>query len=110
MNESIREKLEKEGVFKGFEGLEGLINADEFWEKQPYGTRLYYGNGVNEYLHRNVLDATVRILKEEVIRQILDGAVENMARRAFKYIIDDCKDLDEKTKEILYKNLDDLYL
>lgn len=50
------------GVFKGHQGLVGLLNADEFWEKQPYGTRLYYGDGVADYLHRDVLRAAVKIL------------------------------------------------
>ncbi len=64
MNKNIREKLEKEGVFKGFEGLEGLLNADKFWNKQMYGTRLYYGSGIADYLHRDVLKAVVKILKK----------------------------------------------
>lgn len=50
------------GVFKGHQGLVGLLNADEFWEKQPYGTRLYYGDGIADYLHRDVLRAAVKIL------------------------------------------------
>lgn len=50
------------GVFKGHQGLVGLLNADEFWEKQPYGTRLYYGDGIADYLHREVLRAAVKIL------------------------------------------------
>lgn len=38
--------LTAHGVFKGARGLEGLLNADAFWQQQPYGTRLYYGDGV----------------------------------------------------------------
>jgi len=50
------------GVFKGHQGLVGLLNADEFWENQPYGTRLYYGDGIADYLHRDVLREAVKIL------------------------------------------------
>ena len=31
-------------VFKGINGLQGLVDADGFWLGQPYGTRLYYGS------------------------------------------------------------------
>ncbi len=51
---------DEEGVFKGAAGLAGLLNADEFWEQQPYGTRLYYGVGIADYLHRDVLRAAAR--------------------------------------------------
>ena len=60
------EALEKRGVFKGADGLIGLLNADEFWDKQPYGTRLYFGDGPSDYLHRDVLRATVAALRSEV--------------------------------------------
>jgi hypothetical protein len=53
------EKLRREGVFKGFAGLEGLAEADAFWEQQTYGTRLYYGDGIADYLHRSVLKAAI---------------------------------------------------
>lgn len=59
----LREKLVAAGVFLGVEGLEGLADADAFWEKQPYGTRLYYGEGVTEYLHRGVLKTAIEILQ-----------------------------------------------
>jgi hypothetical protein len=65
MSEEITKKLVKQGVFKGFEGLEGLVNADDFWDRQNYGTRLYYGDGITEYLHRSVLRAAIKALKEE---------------------------------------------
>ena len=52
-----------DGIFKGAHGLEGLLNADAFWEQQPYGTRLYYGEGLTDYLHRDVLRAAVQLLK-----------------------------------------------
>ena len=61
MSEAQR-KLAEAGVFKGAGGLEGLLNAREFWEQQPYGTRLYYGEGGLDYLHRDVLRAAVEIL------------------------------------------------
>lgn len=50
-------------VFKGAHGLEGLLNADEFWESQPYGSRFYYGIGGADYLHRDVLRTAVEALK-----------------------------------------------
>lgn len=37
-----------DGIFKGAHGLEGLLNADAFWEQQPYGTRLHYGEGTQD--------------------------------------------------------------
>jgi len=60
----LQEKLTKQGVFKGAHGVEGLEAADNFWEKQLYGTRLYYGDGLTDYLHRDVLRAAIRALKE----------------------------------------------
>ena len=54
--------LEAAGVFKGAEGLRAFAEADEFWSRQPYETRLYYGEGVFDYLHRSVLRAAVRVL------------------------------------------------
>ena len=55
-------KLAEAGVFKGHEGLRGLAESDAFWEKQPYGTRLYYGDGAFDYLQRGVLQAAIKIL------------------------------------------------
>ena len=54
------------GVFKGAHGLEGLLNADDFWERQPYGTRFYYGDGIADYLHRDVLRAAIQVLAANV--------------------------------------------
>jgi len=58
----LSDVLAAAGVFKGHQGLVGLLNADEFWEQRPYGTRLYYGDGIADYLHRNVLRANVKLL------------------------------------------------
>lgn len=55
--------LSSRGVFKGAQGLEGLLKADEFWQEQECGTRLYYGSGVGQYLHRDVLLAAVEALE-----------------------------------------------
>lgn len=52
----------KAGIFKGEHGLRGLAECDAFWEHQHYSTRLYYGDGVADYLHRDVLRAAVRAL------------------------------------------------
>lgn len=62
-SDELHRKLAAAGVFKGFEGLEGLLNKQEFWDDQSYGTRLYYGSGITEYLHRDVLRQAVNILK-----------------------------------------------
>lgn len=56
--------LTSAGVFKGAHGLEKLLDADEFWDQRPYGTRLYYGNGIADYLHRDVLRAAVKLLSD----------------------------------------------
>ena len=60
----VRELLATAGVFKGSHGIEGLLNADAFWEQQPYGTRLYYGDGIADYLHRGVLRSAVTLLQQ----------------------------------------------
>ena len=65
MDEQVIKELVNQGVFKGAEGLEGLAEADEFWKDQDYGTRLYYGPGIAEYLHRDVLRAAVQALKNK---------------------------------------------
>lgn len=68
--------LTKSGVFKGHEGLSGLLCSESFWENQPYGTRLYYGDGVADYLHRDVLRAAVQILEtndKDLARRALDS-------------------------------------
>ena len=62
---SAEQKLANQGVFKGHEGLRGLAEADEFWKQQPYGTRLYYGPGVTQYLHRSVLRAAITALDHD---------------------------------------------
>ena len=56
--------LARAGVFAGAHGLEGLANAVEFWEQQPYGTRLYYGPGAFDYLQIGVLKTAVKLLAE----------------------------------------------
>lgn len=61
MSEAQR-KLMAAGQFAGAHGLEGLADANEFWEKQPYGTRLYYGPGGTDYLHRSVLRTVISLL------------------------------------------------
>lgn len=54
--------LARQGVYAGMGGLRGLAEASEFWESQMYGTRLYYGPGGGQYLHRSVLKAAVDAL------------------------------------------------
>lgn len=54
--------LANAGVFKGAHGLRCFLEAKEFWSKQDYGTRLYYGPGGLDYLHRDVLRTAVEQL------------------------------------------------
>lgn len=56
------QKLASSGVFAGVDGLRGLLESDAFWSVQPYGTRLHFGEGITEYLHRDVLRAAVELL------------------------------------------------
>lgn len=63
----VERKLANAGVFAGMRGLEGLLNASEFWSQQPYGTRFYYGPGGLDYLHRSVLEAAIKILSEPTV-------------------------------------------
>jgi hypothetical protein len=77
--------LAAQGVFKGFRGLEGLAAADSFWEGQEYGTRLYYGDGVSDYLHRDVLRAAIRALSgqgaEPVCRKLPRPRAAKLSQR-----------------------------
>lgn len=59
--EAAAEALRQAGVFKGEEGLHGLAESSVFWQ---YGTRLYYGLNINDYLHRDVIRAAVKALAE----------------------------------------------
>lgn len=61
----IESRLRAEGVFKGAGGLEGLAESQAFWDKQMYGTRLYYGDGIADYLHVDVLRAAIRLLAKD---------------------------------------------
>ncbi len=51
-------------VFKGAECFEQWANNDAFWEKQPYGTRFYFGDGAFDYVNRGVLQAAVKQLNQ----------------------------------------------
>lgn len=64
------ERLTSEGVFKGAHGLKGLLESQRFWDDQPYGTRLYYGDGVTDYLHRDVLRAGVKIIEGDKSNEV----------------------------------------
>jgi hypothetical protein len=61
----VGELLTNNGAFKGAHGIEGLLSADAFWEQQPYGTRLYYGDGIADYLHRGVLRSAATLLQQQ---------------------------------------------
>jgi len=60
----VAQVLAGAGVFKGSHGLRGLLDADTFWEQQPYGTRLCYGDGIADYLQRGVLHCAVTLLEQ----------------------------------------------
>lgn len=60
----VEKSLSAAGVFKGMHGLEGLAKSQSFWDQQPYGTRLYYDEGGADYLHRDVLQASVKRLAQ----------------------------------------------
>lgn len=57
--------LSQAGVFKGAEGLRGLYDDEDFWTRQPYGTRFYYGQGIAEYLHRSILGTAISSLESQ---------------------------------------------
>jgi hypothetical protein len=63
-------------VFKGEDGLKMWAEKDEFWQKQDYGTRFYFGDGINEYVHRDVLRAAI----EHIDCPITQEAVNNHER------------------------------
>lgn len=67
----VERAIEAKGVFKGATGLHGLLQAEGFWQQQPYSSRLYYGNGITDYLHRDVLAAAVRIVAETEHNQLV---------------------------------------
>lgn len=62
--EAVAQVLREQGVFKGEHGLTGLADAGAFWEGMPYETRLEYGPGISEYLHRSVLRAAIKAIAE----------------------------------------------
>lgn len=75
-------KLTDAGAFAGQLGLRGLAECDAFWEKQLYGTRLYYGEGIMDYLHRDVLRTVLTILDKpnaKVMSHAVDMAKEIIA-------------------------------
>lgn len=92
----VENKLVAAGVFAGMRGLEGLLNASEFWEQQPYGTRFYYGPGGLDYLHRGVLEAAIKILSEPVVApeskelEHLRAKFENLQQR-LKDVLTECE-------------------
>lgn len=79
-DDRVCRELSKQGVFAGHRGLEGLADAAEFWERQAYGTRLYYGDGCMDYLHIGVLRSAINALREtDALRARLAEAERIMA-------------------------------
>lgn len=95
-DQSVERKLVEAGVFAGMRGLEGLLNASEFWEQQSYGTRLYYGHGGLDYLHRGVLEAAVKIIREQPSAQEIEQLREEVATLRAKF-----HNLHERLKDVL---------
>jgi hypothetical protein len=71
-------------VFKGADGLRKLAEHNAFWESQPYGTRLYFGDGLTEYLHRDVLRAAVSDLEAQAAAIKMARAALNTADYVIK--------------------------
>lgn len=72
-------KLEKPwdaGLFKGADGLQKMADADAFWLTQPYRTRLYFGDGIADYLHRDVLRAAVKGLAGSTASSQVEPCIE----------------------------------
>jgi hypothetical protein len=73
--------LAEAGAFKGFHGLRGLANASGFWADRMYGTRLYYGPGGLDYLHRGVLKAAIKWIEDAAVRlQMLERSLADAVR------------------------------
>ncbi len=84
----LESKLEAAGVFKGSAGLRGLLDSQEFWDEQPYTTRLYFGSGNSDYLHRDVLRTAIKLLDgpntsqtERDSKQHIDAADHNNSQQ-----------------------------
>jgi hypothetical protein len=70
----VARRLGKEGLYAGNHGLTGLLTAKDFWEAQPYGTRLYYGGGATDYLHHSALSCAIQaIIKDAAEIERLEG-------------------------------------
>lgn len=63
----VEQKLTDAGAFAGQLGLRGLAECDKFWERQPYGKRLYYGPEAMDYLHRDVLRTVMKLLDKPAL-------------------------------------------
>ena len=70
---TAEDKLVEAGVFLCEHGLRGLAECDEFWDKQPYGTRLYYADGNFDYLHRSILRTAISILDKAMLAASGEG-------------------------------------
>lgn len=79
--------LARAGVYAGAHGLEGLANAAEFWEQQPYGTRLYYGPNAFDYLQIGVLKTAVELLAKMPSATVEAVGTEKAAPAADSYAI-----------------------
>jgi hypothetical protein len=77
---SAEEVLAQQGVFKGADGLRALAESEYFWDEQPYSTRLYFGPGAADYLHRDVLRAAVAALSNP-----LQVRVDGMSDGGFRH-------------------------
>ena len=45
--------------------LQALVDSQTFWDEQPYGSRLYYGDGPADFLRRETLRAVIKEIREK---------------------------------------------
>ncbi len=59
-HEVLIREIVRGGVFKGSDQLTRLAEFSEFWDRQEYQTRLYFGDGIADYLQRGVLQSALK--------------------------------------------------
>ena len=85
--------LARRGVFKGADGLRRIAECQAFWDEHPYGTRLYFEDAGDGYLHRDVLRSAVDALDLysaaiEVVRKFVSAAEESESTLHFSQLAD----------------------
>lgn len=100
-HKTAEQVLADAGVFAGANGLRGLADCNEFWEQQPYSTRLYFSDKLaTDYLHRGVLRSAIKALEapagvpaealdSELQAQALEQAAQKIGDRS-RQMRDEC--------------------